>query len=237
MWMRGALALAIVGCGGVAITQPPKTTADATPIETTPFGVPGESMVYRVALRGLTVGRVEVAVGREGLVDGHRAIIVKSHGHSDGLVAMVTDLVWDLTTTLDLDHTAPIDEIEESWSTFDGHQQHDRRERTWSDGDHRHNLHSAIGALRAWHSEREQHRQVDMKIDQLRFGVDIWEASHEFLDAFAKPSVRYDGIADSRFAFSIWLSDDASRVPLRARADTEWGRITVELVEYEAPKD
>jgi hypothetical protein len=35
--------------------------------------------------------------------------------------------------------------------------------------------------------------------------------------------------------FSVWLSDDADRVPLKMSARTELGEVTMELVEYNRP--
>jgi hypothetical protein len=36
-------------------------------------------------------------------------------------------------------------------------------------------------------------------------------------------------------SFTVWLSDDADRVPLRFSAHTELGEISIELVDYERP--
>jgi hypothetical protein len=42
-------------------------------------------------------------------------------------------------------------------------------------------------------------------------------------------------------AFAIpmtaWVSDDAARVPLKLVAQSRWGEIAVELVDYQIPSD
>src|SRR5258706_7190092 len=108
--LAGVVTAGVVGCAGAAPMQPPQPKAEPTGVL---HGIPGETMLYQVQLRGLPVARVEVAAGSLGLIDGHRAVIVHSHGHSDGLLSIVTDLTYDLETRLDLDTGRPLDDIEE----------------------------------------------------------------------------------------------------------------------------
>ena len=230
--MRGLLVVVVAGCAGVAAAPPPPVAAVHQPLGT-PLTIPGESMVYEIAFRGLRVARVQVAVGQPGWVGGRRAIIVKSRGVTDGLVALLGDLDWQLETTIDLEGGTPLRTIEEAVVTFRGKTETNREDTA----DATHTVHSAITVLRGWHSAPGQVAQLELRIADARMGVEIHEAAREFLDAAGKPVVRYDGVARAKFPFKIWISDDTARVPLRMQTSTKWGAIEVELVEYNAPRD
>jgi len=229
-----AVVIALVGCAQ-GFAKAPKPDAAPSELIGQTFGVPGEAMEYQVALRGVTVGRVQVAVGRPGFVDGHRAIIVRSRGTSAGFLSLITNLRWELTTTLDMTSGLPIREVEESWLEEDGEPEHHRNEREW--GDRGFNLHAAAGALRGWHSRAGQRASFEVTIDQAEIDVELWEAAREYVASEKQPAVRYDGIAREKYGFSVWISDDEARVPLHLRTDTKWGTVTVELVRYDPPSD
>jgi hypothetical protein len=196
----------------------------------TPLVVPGETMVFEISFRGLRVARVQVAVGQPGWVGGRRAIIVKSHGETDGLVAMLGGLDWLLETTIDLERGTPIESREHATITFRGKTENSDEHRT----DDTHTIHSAVTALRGWRSSPDQHGQIELRIADARISLDVHEAGRDFID---KPAVRYEGVARGKFPFKIWLSDDTARVPLRMQTSTKWGAIAIELVEYTAPRD
>ena len=232
--MRSAAVLiALAGCAQGFATAP---KPDAAPSELgQTFGVPGEAMEYQVSLRGVIVGRVQVAVGKAGFVDGKHAIIVRSRGTSAGLVSLITNLKWELTTTLDMTTGLPIREIEESWLEEDGEPEHHRNEREW--GDRGFNLHAAAGALRGWHSRAGQRASFQVTIDRADIDVELWDAAREYLASAKQPAVRYDGVALEKYSFSVWISDDEARVPLFLRTGTKWGEVTVELVRYDPPSE
>lgn len=235
--MRCLVGLAIAGCTA-GVPAGPHLPANGPAIRLAPpFGVPGESMEFQLSLRGLAVGRVQVAVGRDGWVSGRHAIIIRSHAYTDGLLSMITSITWDLSTTLDLDRGVPIDERSESWLVFDGDHNHEHHDRTWAADDRDHNVHSTVGILRGWHGEPGQHAAIDFRIDELAIGLDVWEVAHEYLASAKTRAVRYEGKARDKYAFVFWVSDDQSRVPLLLRTESKWGEITVELVHYEAPPD
>jgi hypothetical protein len=224
-----ALIRVTAGCAG-ALPNPAKS--DARPTEAHLAGkalaVPGEAMEYQVALRGVTVGRVQVAVGKPGWVEGRPAIIVRSRGASAGLLSMIGNLRWELTTTLDLETGEVLREVEESWLEVGGKQEHDRNEHSH---EHDYNLHAAAGALRAWRSSLGDHTHLDVRIDRAEIDVELHDAAREMLGN--RPAVRYEGIALEKYAFRLWLSDDAARVPLLLRTESKWGQIEVELVDYD----
>ena len=228
---RALISIVVCACSRAPTTQlPHATTVMARPRA---LAVPNETMEFRVRFRGITVGSVQTAIGRPGWVDGHRAIIVRSRGHGDGLVSIFGDLVWELTSTIDLDRGTPIRDREEAWIEFAGKKDHENDEHTWRDGEARHDVHSAIAVLRGWHGAHDETTDVEVRVGGGRFTITVWDAAHEFLAAAEKPAVRYDGVVDRGFHFAIWLSDDSARVPLAFRCDTELGTLTVDLVDYE----
>jgi len=233
--MRFCAVVVLVGCSQ-GFANSPKPDAPATNgLAGQTFGVPGEAMEYQVALRGMTVGKVQVAVGKAGWVDGRPAIIVRSRGTSAGLVSLLSDLRWELTTTLDMATGVPIHELEETWFEDDGEPRHNHDDHDW-DGDG-YNVHAAAGAVRGWKSRVGQRSSFEVTIDHFDVHVEIWDAAREFLAAAKQPAVRYDGIARDKWTFSVWISDDEARVPLLLRTGTKWGDVTVELVRYDPPSD
>jgi hypothetical protein len=234
--MRGLLLVVLFGCAGVAAAPAP-APAPAPPPEhplRVPLAVPGESMIYEVTFRGFVVGRVQVAIGQPGWWNGRPAIIVKSRGETDGLVALIGDLDWSLETTIDLETGKPLKSIEDAVVTFAGETKKNRKER---DASETHTIHSAAAILRGWRSIPAQKADFEMRIDAALIDVDIHDAAREFIDVQNKPAVRYEGIALEKFHFKIWFSDDAARVPLKLRTSTKWGDVAVDLVEYNAPRD
>ena len=227
--VRGFLVvLCVSGCAGVA-AAPPTPAPTAAPIEH-PLAIPGEGMVFEISLRGLRVARVQVAVGQPGWFEGKRAIIVKSHGETDGLVALLGELDWTLETTIDLEHGRPIRTVEDAVITFRGKTETNHDIST----SETHSIHSAVCALRGWRSSPNQHAELDLDIADAGIELALHEAGHDWID---KPAVRYEGLAFGKFPFKIWLSDDTARVPLRMQTATKWGQIVVELVEYTAARD
>jgi hypothetical protein len=152
------------------------------------------------------------------------------------LVSLITDIRWELTTTLDTTTGIPIREIDETWLKEDGKPEHRRTEREWS-SDSEYNLHAAAGLLRAWKSQEGQRAEVDVRIERKQIHVQIWDADREFVPGAQEPAVRYDGIAMDKFNFSVWISDDEARVPLFMRTDTKLGTVTVEMVRYDPPRE
>ncbi|HEY0195593.1 MAG TPA: DUF3108 domain-containing protein, partial [Kofleriaceae bacterium] len=56
----------------------------------------------------------------------------------------------------------------------------------------------------------------------MRFTGEAYHTQHDLSPATPRPAR----------TFSVWLSDDADRVPLRLTATTELGEITMDLTEY-----
>jgi len=191
------------------------------------FGVPGEVIEYQVALRGMTVARVVVSVGQPGWTDGKRAIVMRAGGATAGLIDMIGQVRWELTTMLDLDTGAALRALEETSITVGGKTEHDRETRA-----KRTNVHVAVGMLRAWRSQPGQPAVMNIDIADGYVDVVLWDAGRELHEG--RPSIRYDGLAvDRKYRFSMWIADDTSRVPLALSTASKWGRITLDLVSYD----
>ena len=192
------------------------------------FGVPGEVIEYQVGLRGMTVARVVVSVGQPGSIDGKRAMVVRSGGATAGLIELVGQVRWELTTMLDLDTGAALRTLEETSITIGGKTEHDR-----ATAAKRTNVHVAVGMMRAWRSQPGQPAVMNIDIADGEVDVVLWEAAREMRDG--RPSVRYDGLAvDRKYRFSLWISADTARVPLALSTASKWGGITIDLVSYDA---
>lgn len=234
--VRLGLALSIAGCA--AVPHPPAATKDAGPpaLELVkPFGVPGEAMHYSAALRGLPIGKLVTAVGKVGWVDGHKSIIVKSRGQSTGMVALLAELTYELTSTIDLDRGRVIDSKEETWSVLAGEKEH--QVRTIGD-DGFHDVHSAVAAARAWRSVPGQSARIAVNFGHNTLNGEMRDAGHGFLVSAGEPAVRYEGIIENEVKFTAWVSDDIARVPLRFESDLPmFGQIVIELTHYSAPAE
>ena len=226
MWAFVLVVLA--GCTGV---KPVQSHAHAVPLQGAVTVVPGEAMEFEVRLRGIRVGRVQTAIGWPGVVGGHRAVIVRSRGKTDGLLALIGDITWELTSTIDLDSGAALSSVEEAWVEFAGEKHHERQPARDGERD----IHATVGAVRGWHSKPGDRSELDCAIGGAHLTIAMWDSGRAF--AAHQPAVRYDGIVHDELPIAAWISDDAARVPLRLTAQSPWGEIAVDLVDYQIPTD
>jgi len=209
---------------------PPAAHARHAAIGTGVLAVPDETMEMRATVRGIVFATVQTAIGEPGWVDGRRAIIVRSRGRADGFASLFGDFSWELQSTIDLDTGVPIEDREDAEATMAGKHEHHTDAHTWSDGEQRHDIHSAVGAVRAWHSEPGLATELEVEVGGGRFTVDLADSGRETFGG--KPAVRYEGRGGDQ-SFVTWVSDDEARVPLAFRADTEVGKVSLELVAYD----
>jgi hypothetical protein len=108
-----------------------------------------------------------------------------------------------------------------------------------------HDAHSAMAELRGWRAARGAKRSVFVVGGRRLWRVDISVAGEEAIGSAIgnRRAIHFTGIsyrANRNLAietsaprrFSVWLSDDADRVPLRLIASTELGDIAMDLTEY-----
>jgi hypothetical protein len=109
--------------------------------------------------------------------------------------------------------------------------------------------HSAMAQLRGWHAARGATRTVYVVGGKRLWRVDVTFAGIESIGSAMgnRRAVRFEGSAyrarpnlslESQTAtrtFTVWLTDDADRVPLKLVAKTELGAVTMDLTEYNRP--
>lgn len=102
LWIACALAGCAAGDARPATTPGAKAPVAPALAATGELGlVPGETMAFEVTLAGIPAGEAQLAVGDIGDVDGHRAVVVKSHGETTGAAALVRHAVDESTTVID----------------------------------------------------------------------------------------------------------------------------------------
>ncbi|HEX4419540.1 MAG TPA: DUF3108 domain-containing protein [Kofleriaceae bacterium] len=110
-----------------------------------------------------------------------------------------------------------------------------------------HDAHSAMAQLRGWRARPGERRTVFVVGGRRPWRIVLTCAGGETIGGAAlgnRRAVRFTGeafhtkrdltpetVVPAR-SFSVWLSDDADRVPLRLTASTELGAITMDLTEY-----
>jgi hypothetical protein len=236
------------GCGGAAagVLEPDLTGAGAEPVTAgavvDPDLVavhPGESMRFEVRMAGVLAGDATFTAGEPGEQGGRRAIALSSRVGTAGAFALVKDIRDDATSVLDLDTLLPVSttsdvrfggKVIHTEAHFgDGkvaidytpHGQGTRRLTYDLRGETVHDFHSAMAVMRIWPAELGTRRVV-----WALGGRRLWRAEIEVVgrDVIRKPR-----------SFTIWVSDDADRVPLRVVAHTELGDVTIDLIEYQRP--
>jgi hypothetical protein len=243
--MRLALvALSVAGCAGqFGNSLESDDLPDAAEEPERPIGrvhgVEREQVEYEMKLRGLTVGRMQIAVGDRGVVDGRQAVVVHSRASGAGLADAFGEFRWELTTTIDIDAGCALEEDEEVDISFVSKQHHEHNVHKFALADCHHNFHTAGGALRGWRSHIGSHGALDLDIGGGRLDIDLSDGGRESISTVLgnTPAIRYEGVFRNRFFITGWLSDDDARVPLRMHSDSKLGSIDIELVSYEVPSD
>ncbi len=198
-----------------------------------PQAVAGERMEYEVTALGTVFGRIQTGVGDPGIVDGRPTLIVRSRGTTTGVIDLLGQMSWEMTTTIDLAAGYALHEAEDLTATrrADGDQKRYHADRPFSLTAQHHNAHSAIGVLRGWRSHIGDELRLNVYFGDDLLPIELRDVGREFIGN--TPAVRYDGHAGGKFAVSGWISDDADRVPLRLRTETVIGDVIAELVRYE----
>ncbi len=113
-----------------------------------------------------------------------------------------------------------------------------------------HDTHSAMAQVRGWRPAPGTTRQVFVVGGRRLWRVDVKYVGAETIGSEEmgnRRAIRFEGasyrakanfVVDSNKparTFTVWLSDDADRVPLRVTAHTELGDVAVELTDYSRP--
>ncbi len=109
--------------------------------------------------------------------------------------------------------------------------------------------HTAMAKLRGWKGARGDTQTVYVIGGRRLWRIDVTHAGSDTIGTAqgnrrvvmfqgksyrAKPNMEVESTKPAR-SFSVWLSDDGDRVPLRVSASTELGEIVMELTEYSRP--
>jgi hypothetical protein len=112
-----------------------------------------------------------------------------------------------------------------------------------------HDAHSAMAMVRTWSAEPGERMGLWVIGGRRIWRTEVWLAGTESIGTALgnQAAIRLDGTSVRSRAdlspepgrktrsFTVWLSDDADRVPLRFVARTELGEITIDLVSYNRP--
>jgi hypothetical protein len=109
-----------------------------------------------------------------------------------------------------------------------------------------HDAHTAMAQLRGWRAQPGAKRTVFVVGGRRLWRIDVTYAGQDTIGSAIgnRRAIRFTGesyrarrdfspeTAKPSRTFTVWLSDDADRVPLRVAAKTELGDIVMELTEY-----
>src|SRR6185503_2450207 len=104
---RTAVLLLLAACGGVHHAASRRGGGSELPLSAVRY-LPGEAMEWEVRWFGVLVGRVQLAAGQPGVVDGRHALVVRSLATSDGALAVAKRGEMELLTWIDLDRQQPL---------------------------------------------------------------------------------------------------------------------------------
>lgn len=221
-----------------AAKPPPVVTLLAAPT------LPGERIAFELTFRGIGVGLVETTVGQPGRYDDRTAVIIQSRATGTGVVEMITNYIGELTTTADFAEGFALAMRKEEWFEVLGKPHHDDYERTYPRDEQVHDLHTGIHAIRAWRSRPGDRAKITLTVAAKKLDLELVDAGRAIHPYRNTPAVRYTGAFDcgcegenDMVPFTLWISDDAARVPLRIHAKTRWGTARAELAAYSSPME
>ncbi len=191
------LLVALCGCAGAeAMGMQTPAPVVAPPDE---LGLhPGETMAFEVQLGGILVGEAQLAVGEIGMVEGHKAVVVRSRAATAGAAALLKKISDEATTVIDVETFRPVSletVVEQSGkrvaasATFTGNTAKVTYQRS---GDKEpktsilnfgtttvHDAHTAMAALRGWKGTKGQTRTVFVVGGRRLWRVDVTYAGEE----------------------------------------------------------
>lgn len=259
--MRAAL-LFLVGCATAdAMTPPPA----APPVAAAAMELglnPGETMAYAIRLGGMDAGEAQLAVGQPGDYKGTRAIAVSSKAQTTGAADALKHVVDMASTQIDMatGRTLALETLVETGdkkvattAEFTGDQivvtTNDKVSHIRQGKEMILDAHAAMAQLRGWKAAPGATRSVWVLGGKRLWRVDVKLVGAETIPtamgnrrATRLDAASYRGRANLTVesttpgrTFSVWLSDDGDRVPLKVTAHTELGEIAMELTDYQRP--
>lgn len=231
-----------------------------------PFAAVGERVRYRVTALGLELAALTMGVGEVTPVDDKQAIVLQAVAESVGLAARVKPVRVEFTSWIDVATGLPLlfraveaQEVVEARFTKLADKKFpistqkpelpEKIEmqttngqplellgvllvlRSWDD---------KVGASRTFEAVRSSYmwRMQATLVARESIATELGELPTVKFDAVSRRLMR-DGSIDQGTEprkFSVWISDDADRVPLLMVAETDYGDIKIEIVDYTAGK-
>ncbi len=231
-----------------------------------PFASPGERVRYRVTALGLELAALTMAVGEVTPVEDKPAVVLQAVAESVGLAARVKPVRVEFTSWIDVATGLPLlfravegQEVVEARFTklvdkkFPISTQKpelpEKIEMQVTNGQPLEML-GVLLVLRSWESKvggsstfeavRSSYmwRMQATLVARESIATELGEFPTVKFDAISRRMMR-DGSIDQGTEprkFSVWISDDADRVPLLMVAETDYGDIKIEIVDYSAGK-
>jgi hypothetical protein len=247
-------AVTVGGCAAAdAMTTTPASKPAPVATQTNEVGLnPGESMAFEVRVGGVLAGDAALAVGEIGDFEGHHAVVVKSRAQTvididSGRPMQLETLVemGDKRTTATAKFTGPIADVV---YTRSGDPEPHKYKLNFGTNTV-HDTHSAMAQVRGWRGKPGETRSVFVVGGRRLWRVDVKYLGDETIGTAVgnRRCVKFEGSsfrarADFKVesntparTFTVWLSDDGDRVPVKVIAHTELGELTVDLTEYNRP--
>jgi hypothetical protein len=227
-----------------------------------PFARPGERMVFRIALQHVEVAAFNISVGEVIDLDGKKALVVQARAQSIGLASLVSKVDDQFASWVDVSNGRPLlfrshegegnggsDGVEDAATQFSkrtetmvpvvikGKTIGEKSESQLLGDAELWDMNSFFLVLRGWQGEVGSKITSDVVRSRL-VGKDSQVTAMGKL-----PTLRFNGVArklerdgkevlgDDR-NFSLWITDDADRVPVTIVAKTDYGDVRMEIVEY-----
>lgn len=201
--------------------------------------VPGESLIWNVHWKGLTVGRAELAVTEQA---------VRSRFKTDALASTVVSIQYELDTVLDRTAARAASAVEklvidgettEVAETFDGAGYAvDGRSVPLPGGSPGQTLHSALGVLRAWAQPDAQPGFLVVVHAGQPYRLEVSRPVAEELQGTETLRVACRVHPQDKqltpFAVTLWLTADPQRTPRRIEITSAEAKITAELIDTTA---
>lgn len=262
--MRAAIFAFLAGCAAAEAMTPPPAAATAAPSSELGLN-PGETMAYSLKLGGMEAGEAQLAVGQPGDFNGARAINVTSKAQTTGAADALKHVVDTASTQIDMATGLPLsletfvetgDKRTTGKAAFDAKQisvevvdSKTHQYKITVGKEPIYDAHAAMAQLRGWKPQPGASRSVWVLGGKRLWRVDVKLIGYETiatamgnrravrLDASSyrgRPNLTVESTTPGR-TFSVWLSDDGDRVPLKVTAHTELGEIAMELTDYQRP--
>jgi hypothetical protein len=216
---------------------------------------PGERATYLITAAGIEVGEAAYAVGWPS----GGTLAVASRSGAVGLLEAFGAIDAEVETRIDLESGRPLTMVglaHVAGRPYRGDGRFDATvaEMTWFDGRDGgevarryhsiddgviHSPHTAMAAVRDWEGAPGDWRRLD-----LVGALNLWRADLQWIgrETVGTPlgnqlAIRLDGACSNpngdRVSFSIWMSDDLDRVPLRVDAQEGIVKARFEITSYE----